>query len=324
MTRVGIVSFFLVTFFIECKTHDTDTPLLSNSFPSKSIDEYCNKKFNALIDSMQNFTECIMQNSISYEACSSCGELYRVYERTKRELESDARQDRNNRTCSEALHDSKISLINFEENSPLGLWENGSCDRCYVAEAETQQRALHPDYLRFQRLFGDFRECTSKYRERRDGGGGGGDNEVCGNCSESYGKLIDFFRAAVNSKRFEQTQSFLMCLDVKQKINASAQEWSGVYGCSRFVKSDRFATYALSAFFLLLPIAFYVGVYLQSDGQKPDELLHYVGFVDDETVAPVGPGFEDPSTTQSPTFFSCSEDEGPFQGEWCDQRQFAW
>ena len=36
----------------------------------------------------------------------------------------------------------------------------------------------------------------------------------------------------------------------------------------RLFKTDRFATYALSAFIILLPIAFYVAVYVQSEDKR--------------------------------------------------------
>lgn len=86
---------------------------------------------------------------------------------------------------------------------------------------------------------------------------------ICGNCSKEYLELVHFYHASVNAKK-----SFLLCLDVKQKINASAHEWSHVFKCGRLFKTDRFATYALSAFIILLPIAFYVAVYVQSEDKR--------------------------------------------------------
>ena len=51
---------------------------------------------------------------------------------------------------------------------------------------------------------------------------------LCGNCSKEYQKLVAFYHASVNDK-----SSFLLCLDVKQQINASVHEWSYVFKCGR-------------------------------------------------------------------------------------------
>merc|ERR1712228_516749 len=91
----------------------------------------------------------------------------------------------------------------------------------------------------------------------------GGFAYVCGNCSRVYAKFVNYFHESVDLGK-----PFLHCLDAKQKLNASAQEWRGAFRCNRFIESDRFATFALSAFVLLLPLAFYVAVYVRSDARE--------------------------------------------------------
>jgi len=225
----------------------------------RAMDEYCHRKFNDFVSSIHNFSDCIMQNSLSYGACAACGDHFQYYNDMKVALETDVRQDQNNRTCAESMHDTKRSLIDVEEKSPLSLWGNGSCDHCYRFNETSKKKELHPDYSHFQHLVGEYQGCVELHRGKTLGNL----TRLCGNCSKEYQKLVAFYHASVNDK-----SSFLLCLDVKQQINASVHEWSYVFKCGRLTKTDRFATYALSAFVILLPIAFYVAVYLQSDDKK--------------------------------------------------------
>jgi len=262
-----------------------------DSLDSKKMDEYCHQRFNDLVSSMHNFSDCVMQNSLSYAACSSCGEHLRFFEKTKHKLESDERQDKNNKTCAEALHDTKISLIDYEEGTPFRLWKNGSCDKCYDLDERRHIATLHPAYTKFERLFRKYRECTANYRN-------GAPRYVCTNCSDSYRDFVEYFHESVNLK-----SDYLHCLDVKQKLNASAHEWREVFGCKRMIKSDRFATLIFTAFSLLLPFAFYLAVYVRSDANKVElvQLDHRTSFEgaddadmpDDEAEdAPLPPLFE--------------------------------
>lgn len=86
---------------------------------------------------------------------------------------------------------------------------------------------------------------------------------ICHNCSKEYSKIVNFYHESIASKK-----RFLLCLDVEQAINASIHQWNRVFKCKRATKIDRFATFALSAFVILLPLAFYFGVYMQSEERK--------------------------------------------------------
>ena len=159
----------VLTFFSESRSDkQTNTPIAnSHQLPcnnqlaaKREMDEYCHRKFDALVSSIHNFSDCIMHSSLSYGACASCGDHYEYYNETKYTLEKDVRQDQNNRTCAESMHDTKISLIDLEEKSPISLWTNGSCDNCYHFNDTSKKIELHPDYAQFQELVGKYQECV--------------------------------------------------------------------------------------------------------------------------------------------------------------------
>ena len=77
--------------------HGVNTRCNSPYTTKRAMDEYCHRKFDALVNSIHNFSNCIMQNSLSYDACASCGDHFQFYNETKYDVENDVRQDECNR-----------------------------------------------------------------------------------------------------------------------------------------------------------------------------------------------------------------------------------
>jgi len=314
---IGVFLLFTLGISVEGLSEDASRQFLyspPSSFPTPSpaerslyshkMDEYCHKKFDKLVTSMHDFSDCIMQNSLAYDACASCGAHYTLYEKTRHDLEKDLHhKDQQNRTCAQALHDTRISLIDYQEKAPIGLWMNGSCDRCWQIDEATRNRSLHPDYAQFQDLFFEYQQCAVDFAEK------GQQKQICRNCSQPYHAFVDYFQASVEVK-----SSYLLCIDVKQKFNASVNEWTKTFRCGKFVDRDRFVTYALSAFILILPFFFYLGAYVRSDFEKLelakfDRRTSFEGEEDlpDEPPPMVSP----PASFYCPTDASLDSEEPP-------------
>lgn len=235
------------------------------------LDDFCAQKLNKYTTAMQNFTNCMLKESQALTACYSCGASYQIYSIQKNDLENDNRTNKKNQTCREQLRQHEFGLIGQVEYSTDELWKNVSCDKCYNRIG--LDITIDPEYNQFRQLILNYDNCVMTTLPKSN------KSTVCKECRPVYQKAVDYFHLSVDNKEMMQ---FIHCLDVKQVFYRIAVEWSSNFTCKEYL-DDKIATYALTLVVLLLPIAFYVACWIQSDNQQVEyELVRNDSYYDEE------------------------------------------
>lgn len=223
--------------------------VLDDSFPLE-----CKEILDDLANSSSALTACMLEKSLPwFMSCRKCvhhfQQMQSVYSRLER---SDL--DKNVSCRDVFFYGAKINLVEEVYEDALRVWQLPDCAACFQEKTDVNGE------WKLKNITGEFFRRFAEYANCREGHFPNA-TDLCRECRPPYEKTKRFF-----STHFELSQKSI-CMDVSDTWNKTQREWSVRFHCHVSAR-DLFLLGTFTSFVLVLPVIFYLSIYLNSETQR--------------------------------------------------------
>lgn len=227
--------------------------LVSNGSSERHFPGKCSEILDEIAITSSSLLACMLKSSFPwFESCRKCGEHYQQMQDVHSRLEETIMDG--NISCRDLFYyGSKLNLVEEVYGDGLRAWQRPDCPACYEISGDDGVLDLKNETVQFFRHFHEYFLCRQKHSNNA--------SNICMNCRSAYDQTKTYFTDKMKSG-LEAS-----CLDVTDTWNKTQEEWSVEFGCPVYPK-DVFLLAAFTTFILVLPIIFYVSIYLNSEVQR--------------------------------------------------------
>uniref|UniRef100_A0A6B2EC58 Putative conserved secreted protein n=1 Tax=Phlebotomus kandelakii TaxID=1109342 RepID=A0A6B2EC58_9DIPT len=211
----------------------------------------CHTILDSFQDSCQKFTTHLVKYAVPVTYCQQAIKDYLTFEESYKNLTTAV--DSQNVTCRDVyLNVDRLGVVETMYNQLHRMWVVGFCDDCYSNVSSAILSNTTRDFLFYWQ---SINECIN------------GNSDPCLMCVGHYQKLNDFYDAI---KREKDDQ---VCFDLQDAMNRTRILWSVKLNCCRDRNSSMLSFYIISAVVGVLPVLFYLVIFLWTRHQDRFDLL---------------------------------------------------
>jgi len=214
----------------------------------------CKEILDRLARSSSVFTSCMLEKSQPwFSSCLSCAQHYQQMQSIYSQLQSSPGNQ--SVSCYDVFfYGAKINLLEEVYLNAVGVWKKPYCLACFEKPTDSNgELTLKNTTLKFFDRFDTYATCRNRYEKNA--------SQLCQECRPAYERTKKLV-----TKRFESGLEST-CIDVTDTWNKTQREWSVRFGC-HIPATDTFLLGAFTSFILLLPLIFYLSVYLNSEHKR--------------------------------------------------------
>jgi len=136
----------------------------------------------------------------------------------------------------------------------LSIWEKPRCYACFEDDADVNaEMTLKNLTVKFFRRMNAYSACRDQFYHNT--------SEICVQCRSAYDKIKKFV-----TKHYEAGGEST-CSDVSDLWNKTQRQWSVHFRC-HVVPKDTFLLGAFTSVIFLLPVIFYISMYINSEVKR--------------------------------------------------------
>lgn len=204
-----------------------------------------------------DLVRCSAFNARPFTMCENCIETYVnssvTYDHMMKTVDYDGTSCRD-----ELINSDKVQVIRQLQAAVSSIWDESHCSNCFADGFADEDLAFHElsnSTLTFNALINETFSCIDRNINATVV------DNVCVKCSANYKDLNKLYNT------MSTTSADGLCMDTVDKMNLTRMIWSNQLRCVHH-KNTAWAVVLSTVVIGVLPIAFYVFVFLQADRQE--------------------------------------------------------